>query len=60
MRNQHKIEKKTEGILCFDRLVSKHIYEMSSGNGNTHFYLEMGHKTYMFPNTLFSITFESL
>ena len=34
MRNQHKIEEKTEGILWFDRLVSKQSNAMSSGNGN--------------------------
>ena len=37
MRNQHKIEEKTEGILWFDRLVSKQSYEMFSGNGNIHY-----------------------
>ena len=37
MRNQHKIEEKTEGILWFDRLLGKQIKEMSSGNGNIHY-----------------------
>ena len=37
MRNQHKIEEKTEGILWFDHLLGKQIKEMSSGNGNIHY-----------------------